>query len=939
MKKTYMTLLLAAVALLASAAAPNGSGTYYQNANGKKGAQLKTALCGILWETRYNPALSYNELWTAFHTTDVRSDGKIWDMYSDKTNYEPGGSAQGHNYSGEGDSYNREHSFPASWFGSNAPMYTDLHHIYPTDGYINNRRSNYPFGETNGNTYKSHNSFSKLGSCTVSGYTGTVFEPADEYKGDFARTYFYMVTCYEEKLADWYSKNSESRATIDGSTYPAFQTWQLNMLLKWAKDDPVSAKEIARNTAVKNLQGNRNPFIDYPGLEQYIWGSCKDTEFSYNNYVQPDGSSSGSGTGGDPDPGTGTETEGGTDVIDLAFTGITANSTSYSDWSGKSGSASSAVYAGNSAGGNSSIQLRSSESNSGIVTTASGGKVTKVVVTWNSNTSSGRTLDVYGKNTAYSAATDLYNSSTRGTKLGSIICGTSTELTISGDYTSVGLRSNSGAMYLTKIEITWDDGSTPVVKTDPTFNGLTDLSVNHGSSLTLTKGTTGTPNFLTDGTVTLTSLNEAVATVDGLTITPVAVGTAMISVSTAASSTYNAGSVMFPITVNAPEGKTTAAPTQSGLLYGESFGNNTGSQRDWSDSYSVKSGVSAVYSGASYTITNARQSKNTMGETESALISGQGTVGTFIVGPLNVAGYSNLTVSNYFGMSSSSWSSNSYMKLYYSTSTASNRTYAEVSRTDSNTPSGAVLSNSNYVQATYNLPQAAQSNTLYLKFEFYCYQLNKNNEGIGTAYLDGVSLSGSSAGTLTKTLNDYGYASYCSEYPLDFSDYESAGYSAWQVTGVSGETINFAQVTGTVKGGTGLILKGIPNATITLHSAASTTTLDDNLLVGTIVDTYAETGQYFGLKGNAFVPVAESTVPAGKALLPTYLIDSNEVKALTFVFEDDATGINEELRIKNEESSIYNLAGQRLDNSQFTIHNSQLKRGIYIVNGKKILVK
>ena len=264
MKRISLFVLLAAVALLVSAEAPNGSGTYYQNANGKKGAQLKTALCGILWETRYNPALSYNELWTAFHTTDVRSDGKIWDMYSDKTNYEPGGSAQGHNYSGEGDSYNREHSFPASWFGSNTPMYTDLHHIYPTDGYINNRRSNYPFGETNGNTYKSHNSFSKLGSCTVSGYTGTVFEPADEYKGDFARTYFYMVTCYEEKLADWYSKNSESRATIDGTKYPAFQSWQLNMLLKWAKDDPVSAKEIARNTAVKNLQGNRNPFIDYP---------------------------------------------------------------------------------------------------------------------------------------------------------------------------------------------------------------------------------------------------------------------------------------------------------------------------------------------------------------------------------------------------------------------------------------------------------------------------------------------------------------------------------------------------------------------------------------------------------------------------------------------------------------------------------------------------
>ena len=222
------------------------------------------------------------------------------------------------------------------------------------------------------------------------------------------------------------------------------------------------------------------------------------------------------------------------------------------------------------------------------------------------------------------------------------------------------------------------------------------------------------------------------------------------------------------------------------------------------------------------------------------------------------------------------------------------------------------------------------------------YEINKLFRSAGTVYtlkvLNGYNTQITSIvvhfaeNSLTKTLNDYGYASYCSEYPLDFSDYESAGYSAWQVTGVSGETINFAQVTGTVKGGTGLILKGGPGETITLHSAASTTTLDGNLLVGTIVDTYAETGQYFGLKGNAFVPVAESTVPEGKALLPAYLIDNNEVKVLNFVFEEDATGISlmEDGRSQMEDGVIYNLAGQRLD-------NSQLKRGIYIVNGKKIL--
>ncbi|MBP5219694.1 MAG: endonuclease, partial [Bacteroidaceae bacterium] len=237
MKKTYITLLLAAmVALSAGAEAPNGSGTYYQNADGKTGALLKTALCGIIYNRTEK---SYNYLWTAFKTTDVRSNGKIWDMYSNITNYTP--VTSGSSYSVEGDCYNREHSFPQSWFGSNTPMYTDLHHIYPTDGKVNGMRANYPFGETNGETYKSANNFSKLGACTYPGYTGRVFEPANEYKGDFARTYFYMVTCYEEKLADWYAGNADGvRATIDGTKYPAFQTWQLNMLMEWATADPVS---------------------------------------------------------------------------------------------------------------------------------------------------------------------------------------------------------------------------------------------------------------------------------------------------------------------------------------------------------------------------------------------------------------------------------------------------------------------------------------------------------------------------------------------------------------------------------------------------------------------------------------------------------------------------------------------------------------------------
>ena len=142
-----------------------------------------------------------------------------------------------------------------------------------------------------------------------------------------------------------------------------------------------------------------------------------------------------------------------TDELNQTFTGVTG--TSYTSWSNKTGE-SSAVYAGTNAGSNKSIQLNNNDKKPGIVTTASGGKITKITVTWNSNTADGRTLNIYGKNSAYSAATDLYDSSKRGTTLGTIVKGTSTSLTVSGDYEYIGIQSNSGAIYLDSISIEWE---------------------------------------------------------------------------------------------------------------------------------------------------------------------------------------------------------------------------------------------------------------------------------------------------------------------------------------------------------------------------------------------------------------------------------------------------------------------------------------------------
>ena len=182
--------------------------------------------------------------------------------------------------------------------------------------------------------------------------------------------------------------------------------------------------------------------------------------------------------------------------------------------------------------------------------------------------------------------------------------------------------------------------------------------------------------------------------------------------------------------------------------------------------------------------------------------------------------------------------------------------------------------------------------------------------------------------SLTTNLNASGYATYCSEYPLDFTNAE--GYSAWQITGVNGTAIAFEQVTGKVKGGTGLLLKGEPGATIALTSAASDNELDGNLLEGTLAPTYVEADAYYGLSGQTFVKVNPGTAPKGKALLPASAIGDSNVKVLAFSFDDDATGIGviDNGQRTTDDGVIYNLAGQRLQ---------KLQRGINIVNGKKVL--
>ena len=270
MKRNLIFFLLFSVFTLA-AQIPAG---YYDAAVGKTEAALKTALFGKIGS---HTERTYSDLWTDFQSTDKRTDGKVWDMYSNCTFTFGLNQDSGSGGTAECQFYNREHSMPNSWFNKAYPMYSDLFHMYPTDKYVNNARGNSPFGETTSGTVFGNGS--KLGISTFSGYTGTVFEPINEYKGDFARTYFYMVTAYDDRVATWVSDQ------LAGNQYPALSTWSVALFLRWNSMDRVSDKETNRNEAVYGIQGNRNPFIDHSELAEFIWGSRKGEPWSLTSAV------------------------------------------------------------------------------------------------------------------------------------------------------------------------------------------------------------------------------------------------------------------------------------------------------------------------------------------------------------------------------------------------------------------------------------------------------------------------------------------------------------------------------------------------------------------------------------------------------------------------------------------------------------------------------
>ena len=275
MKKRILLVVLL-ISLHIKAQVPSN---YYNSANGLSGYALKSELSSIISNGHVNRG--YSNLYNGYKTTDTdnyyENDGTVLDIYSEKPNgtdpynYTHNNNKCG-NYSSEGDCYNREHLMPQSWFSSHSPMKADIHHVVPSDGKVNGQRGNYPLADVSSASWTSQNG-SKRGSCGDAGYNGTVFEPIDEFKGDVARIYFYMATRYESQIGSWQNANASSDAVLNGSSDQVFEDWYLDVLLQWHNQDPVSQRELDRNNAAYDYQGNANPFINHPEWVDSIWGN------------------------------------------------------------------------------------------------------------------------------------------------------------------------------------------------------------------------------------------------------------------------------------------------------------------------------------------------------------------------------------------------------------------------------------------------------------------------------------------------------------------------------------------------------------------------------------------------------------------------------------------------------------------------------------------
>ena len=566
------------------------------------------------------------------------------------------------------------------------------------------------------------------------------------------------------------------------------------------------------------------------------------------------------------------------DVLNRELTGISG--TSYSSWSGKTVT-SDAVYAGQSAGGNDAIQLRSSNNNSGVITTASGGKVRKVAVEWQSNTSNGRTLNVYGKNSAYTNPTDLYSTSTQGTLLGTIVCGTSTELVIEGDYEYIGMRSASSAMYLTSISIYWDAEAAaarpekPVISPDVTeFEGSLEVSITaaEGAIYYTLDGNDPTEEstpYSGAFTISATTTVKAIAVVNDIA-------------SEIASATYS-------------------------VIEKGSYVKVTSEPADWSGKYLV------VYeNGTDAYVFNGKDENNgyVAAITDGTVIEASSEVNAVAVTIAAMeGGYSVKTAGGYISGKSSG--------------NALNFDATEQLNTIEFSTEGIAIVSGRYLR--FN------SGETFLRFRYYnesygeAVQLYKFVPEAELPMYHAVSVSAAGYATL--------YAGVSVAVP--------ANVEAYTVTAVNGGWVTLTQVTGVLPAETGVILKAAEGAyKFWILTDVATADVAGNLLSGSAYNKNIEEEAYVLGKVDGVVGLYKAEMNqmdgtawlnnANKAYLPASAVPNKSAAFYGFDW-NGTTGIDEITDNRVQSTVIYDLTGRRVE--EIT------EPGIYIVGGKKVLVK
>lgn len=270
-RNTFLLTLLVAMVQAVIAAVPPG---YYSSIDGEDNLTIKARLRDIIAK---HTVLGYSSLWEYYPSTYYVGEPKtqVFDLYSNEVRFYDGSSAI--------PNMNKEHCVPQSWWGGGTSVAqgNDLFNVAPSDATANSKKSNYPLGKCDKVTWT--NGVTSIGTATIGNYTGNVFEPFDEYKGDFARIYFYVATAYPDVWV-------EGKAfAMDKTSDKTLMDWIIPMLLEWSRMDPVDEIEVQRNEDIFNIQGNRNPFIDYPELADYIWGSKSEEFFDLAEHKPNDG--------------------------------------------------------------------------------------------------------------------------------------------------------------------------------------------------------------------------------------------------------------------------------------------------------------------------------------------------------------------------------------------------------------------------------------------------------------------------------------------------------------------------------------------------------------------------------------------------------------------------------------------------------------------------